>query len=206
MRAPPVPADPVPPIEAGNSRVLALDRLYAAHAEDVARWVARLYGPGPDVEDLVHDVFYQAGRRLSQFRGDSKASTWLFAIARHTVAKRRRRDRLRRLIFGQSRVPAELVHAASEHGPFEALATREIVQRLYAALDTLPEAYRTPLVLFEIEEMPAERIAELLEVTPNTIWIRLHRARQRVLAEFARAEEQSEAQRGGLGLGKGRPA
>ena len=57
-----------------------LDAIYRAHAGTVARWAAKLAGPGNDVEDLVHEVFLVARRRLPEFRGDAKVTTWLYRI------------------------------------------------------------------------------------------------------------------------------
>jgi RNA polymerase sigma factor (sigma-70 family) len=80
----------------GASAAFDLDNLYRAHAATVARWAARLVGPGADVEDIVHEIFLVAGRRLPEFRGEAKVSTWLYRITERVALGYRRRDRFRR--------------------------------------------------------------------------------------------------------------
>ncbi len=173
----PQPADP-------------LDDLYARHAADVKRWVRRLAGPSADVEDLMHDVFVVALRRRFTFRGDASIKTWLFRITHHVVRGCRRRTLIRSLLFGrhEAEVMASAVEAAA---PDEELERRERHLRLYRALDKLPDAYRTALILYEIEDLPCEEIAALTGVSLGTLWVRLHRGRTKLLACLA-AEKEAE--------------
>jgi RNA polymerase sigma-70 factor, ECF subfamily len=161
-----------------------LDRIYERHVADVDRWVRRLVGPREDVEDIVHDVFLVAVRRRGSFRGDASVKTWLFRIAHHVVRGRRRRDRVRRWLFQRH---ADGLSAASGPitTPLEEIEQREQAARLYAALDRLPDDYRTALILYEIEGLSGEEVAELLDVQLGTIWVRLHRGRARLLRELS---------------------
>src|SRR6516162_319680 len=76
--------------------------LYRAHVRQVARWAARLGGPTLEVEEVVHEVFEIAHRRLPVFRGESTAATWLFGITERVVRHRRRRARWRRWLAGSA--------------------------------------------------------------------------------------------------------
>ncbi len=165
-----------------------LAELYDAHVADVERWVLRLYGPSPDAEDLVHDVFIVAGKRIETFRGDGKLSTWLFGIVRKLVDKRRRRDRWRRFLRG---APEEFADGIPAPGPLpiDELERREDEAALYRALEGLDEAYRTPLILFELEGLPADEIGQLLGLTVGTVWVRLHRARRKLLGHLGPRRE-----------------
>src|SRR5437879_2718197 len=78
-----------------------LAALYREHAPTVARWAARLGGPWVEVEDVLQEVFVVAHRQLPSFRGDSRVSTWLFAITRNVVRQKRERERVRRVLFAQ---------------------------------------------------------------------------------------------------------
>ena len=69
---------------------LDLATLYRQHADAVAIWVRRLGGPELDIEDCVHEVFLVAQRRLGEWRGDAKVTTWLYEIAFRVVQDRRR--------------------------------------------------------------------------------------------------------------------
>src|SRR5271169_6762086 len=73
--------------------------VYAAHAQTVARWAARLGGPSADVEDVTQEVFLVVNRRLGEFRGDSALPTWLFGITAKVAANERRRRKLRQWWF-----------------------------------------------------------------------------------------------------------
>ena len=165
-----------------------LDRIYERHVADVDRWVRRLTGPCEDVEDLVHEVFLVAVRRRGSFRGDASVKTWLFRIAHNVVRGRRRRDRVRRWLFARhtDELPVESVAAVT---PLEEIERREQSARLYAALDRMADVYRTVLILYEIEGLSGEQVAELLGVPLGTIWVRLHRGRARLLCELSREEE-----------------
>ncbi|MCC7384527.1 MAG: sigma-70 family RNA polymerase sigma factor [Deltaproteobacteria bacterium] len=162
-----------------------LEALYRAHAPAVARWVARLGGPGVDLEDVVQEVFLIAGVKLSGFRGDAKVTTWLYRITSNVVRHQRRRARVRRwLSLGEV---DEGALTSSAPTPIEGLERRRAERQLYRLLDRLPEKYRTVLILHELEQLSGPEIAELTRVAPSTVWVRLHRARAR-LAELAQQE------------------
>src|SRR4051794_41831532 len=80
---------------AGSPGALTFGAVYAAHAATVARWAARLGGPSADVEDITQEVFVVVNRRLPEFRGQSRMSTWLFGITAKVAANERRRRQLR---------------------------------------------------------------------------------------------------------------
>jgi len=162
-------------------RPIDFAQLYDANVQDVARWVRRLGGPGFDFEDAVQEVFMVAFRRLSSLNPSASQRTWLFGIARNVVLHHRRsRDFQRRLSERLSRdvVPTALMH--HELGPSEILERRQREQRLYQLLSGLPDKYRVPVILFEIEELPVEEISELLSVKPATCWTLIRRGRQKL--------------------------
>src|SRR5437667_3232853 len=75
---------------------LDVGTIYRQHADDVARWARRLGGPDIDVEDVVHEVFLVVQRRVAEWRGEARITTWLYEIAFRVVRDRRRRWRWRR--------------------------------------------------------------------------------------------------------------
>jgi len=150
------------------------------------RFVGR---PGATLQPtaIVHEVFLIAMRRYGEFRGDSKVSTWLFRITARVIKSRRIRERVRRAIF--SRHVEDLVgERLAVVTPLEEVERRERTAHLYRALDRLPDRYRTPLILYEIEELPCPDVADLLGMTVGAVWVRLHRGRARLLRELAREE------------------
>jgi RNA polymerase sigma-70 factor (ECF subfamily) len=162
----------------------SFDKLYREHVEEVARWAARLGGADLDVDDVVQEVFVAVHKQLPKFRGESSVRTWLYRITANQVGERRRRERWRRFFGG---APAEeLVSPALT--PVENLERREAAARVYRALDAMNDRYRTLVILFELEKLSGQQIAELLGMSLDAVWVTLHRAR----AQFKkRLEAQS---------------
>jgi RNA polymerase sigma-70 factor (ECF subfamily) len=162
----------------------SLDQIYETYEPMVERWVRRLTGPGAEVEDLVHDVFLVALRRMHEFRGDAKISTWLFRITELIVRKRRFRKRVHGFLGLVFRDNATAL-APRSPTPLEELERRQQCALLYAALDRLPEKYRTPVIMFDIDGRSAQEVANLLGIKTNAVWVRVHRARARLLDELS---------------------
>ena len=175
-------------IESGSSApsgraVDLIDSLYGQHLAQVKRWARRLAGPSADLEDLVHDIFLVAMRRGFEDRGEATVASWLFRITQHVVRSRQRKDRLRQWLFGKNQadfVPPE------PSTPQHDMERREQNAQLYRALDRLPEAYRSALILYELEELPGEEVARLTGAPLGTVWVRLHRGRERLMKILAR--------------------
>jgi RNA polymerase sigma factor (sigma-70 family) len=169
-----------------GARALDLDEAYRLHAVTVARWVARLAGPGYDAEDIVHDVFVIAQRRWHEWRGEARISTWLYEITLRVVRDRRRaRRRWRFLPWARREAeqgwPSSLVPQMPQTTPGEAAERQADVALLYQVLDELSEVRRTALLLFEVEGLPGEEIARLTGTSVANVWARVARARAEVL-------------------------
>jgi RNA polymerase sigma-70 factor (ECF subfamily) len=165
-----------------------IEEIYDRYAPQVERWVRRLAGPWLDAEDLLHDIFLIVMRRRHEFRGEAKITTWLFRITEQVVRWRRRKDAWRRFLWGaHGQTVAQA--CAPVPTPVEEVERREAHVRLYAALDRMPERYRTALVLFALEGLSGEEIAALTGTEANTVWVRLHRARAKLAALLAAGEE-----------------
>jgi RNA polymerase sigma factor (sigma-70 family) len=178
------------PAPAGANDVPATcEQAFRDHGQDVARWARHLGGAELDVEDVVQEVFMVVNRRLSAFRPEARFSSWLFEVTRKTVANHRRRHKRR---FWQSedgldRLPAPVSDPAAE------LERRQSVARFYSALDRLPEKYRTVLVLYELEGLSAQEIAELRNLKIGTMRVHLSRARQQLVALYQRLLMREES-------------
>ncbi len=178
-------------LEASDPELL-FDHLYESYEPMVERWVRRLAGPGAEVEDLVHDVFVVALRRRGEFRGEAKVSTWLFRITELVVRKRRFRRKLRQCLDVLHR-SHELAVVQPSPTPLEVVEQRQRVQRLYAALDWLPDKYRTAVILCDIENTGAEEVGHLLGLTANAVWVRVHRGRAMLLERLTGLQGRVEA-------------
>jgi RNA polymerase sigma-70 factor (ECF subfamily) len=182
------------PEPAGAPQPLTFAAVYAAHAPTVARWAARLGGPAADVEDITQEVFLVVNRRLSEFRGDSRMSTWLFGITAKVAANERRRRKLRQWWFRLVPGAGDDAPAAGE-GALEQLEKRERRAMFHRALDRLSERHRRALVLFELEELSVDDVAAHMELRPGNVRVLLHRARAAFLESMVTCELDAEKER-----------
>lgn len=148
--------------------------LFAQHGAKVARWVARLGGPGIEVDDLVQEVFLQVHRCLPGYRGEAQVTTWLFAITHNVVRAARRRSRWRWFLPWSAACENETDFST----PLDDYERRESSERLYRSLNKVSEKLRTVFILFEIEGMSGEKIAQLTDTPLATVWVQLSRARK----------------------------
>ncbi|HEY4395567.1 MAG TPA: sigma-70 family RNA polymerase sigma factor [Polyangia bacterium] len=182
-----VSSPPSAPLPAADSAV-DTDSLYRAHASTIARWAVRLGGPGIDPNDVVQEVFLVAQRRLTLFRPEGgRITTWLFRTTEKIVQTARRKQRLRRWLARWAGPPPGLGEARPVPG--EALERRQEVASVYRVLDRMPERLRRVLVLFELEEMSTQEIAELVGARIGTVRVWLFRARARFIELHAKEEE-----------------
>ena len=166
----------------------SFEALCREHTPLIARWVERFGGPGIDADEAVQDVLMTVARRLAEFRGEAKLTTWLFRITIRVVANQRRAAKRRLLLArltpgGRDRLAQVPDDAA---GPGAALEQREAAGRFYRVLEALPERYREVLVLFEVEELSTDEIARLMDRPPATVRVWLHRGRAKFIDEWAR--------------------
>jgi RNA polymerase sigma-70 factor (ECF subfamily) len=168
----------------------SLAEVYRRHKADIGRWAARLGGPRVDVDDVVQEVFIVVNRQLPHFRGDARLTTWLFRITERIARNHRRWWGVRRIMTHLSPRQREVL-ATPGRDPAEELERREAVADAYRVIDRLPEKYRRVLILAELEEMPPEEIAVLLEARPQTVRVWLHRARRMFLDHLGDAQAQS---------------
>ena len=158
-------------------RGLTIRTIYEEHARFVWLSLQRLGVRHADLDDLAHDVFVVAHRRLDSFDGTSRMTTWLFGICMRVAANyRRRRQNSSEIPTGLSgrNKPATVVPVD------ELLVLRE--QRLLAetVLDQLVLGQRAVFVMYEIEALPCAEIADLLGLPIGTVYSRLHAARKQI--------------------------
>jgi len=169
-----------------------LASVYEAHAALVGRWAARLGGPGLDADDVVQEVFLVVQRRLPEWRGDARLTSWLYRITERVVHRQRRKQRVRRWLRGLAGdFAADL--PADRPSPVEELERKHAARTLYRAFDALERRQRAALILFEIDGLTGEQIASLTGTTVATVWVRLHRARTQLMRRLGEMRARGEA-------------
>jgi RNA polymerase sigma-70 factor (ECF subfamily) len=128
-----------------------------------------------ETEDVIQDTYVRAYRHLHQFARRARFSTWLTRIAVHeSLARLRRRagtDQLETQVEGES----AMLLKDNSSSPEENAARVEASRLLENAILNLPEAYRTVVVMRDIEEMSTAETAESLSISEENVKTRLHR-------------------------------
>ncbi len=147
-------------------------RRYNQRLYRVARAILR---DDSEAEDVMQDAYVRAYQHLSQFQGRARFSTWLTRIAIHeALARVRRRQRWPESLEPEESSMPSLSSAAPD--PEYRASSSELQQLLEAAILKLPEAYRTVLVLRDVEEMSTAETAEAMGLSEENVKVRLHRA------------------------------
>ena len=163
-----------------QSGIAEFDRIYAEHHIRILRYLTRMVGV-QDAEDLAQEVFIRAAKAYEDFRHEAKIETWLYRIATHVAVDRLRGTASRReTLLGQ-----ELDEVAADGRETVSTLEEKTLRRaanecIRNVIYGLPENYRTPLILSELEGFTNREIAEILEVSLDTVKIRLHRAKEQL--------------------------
>lgn len=137
-----------------------------------------------EAEDVVQEAYVHAYEKLATFRGDASLLTWLTRIVLNEAYGRLRQRRATvdvDQIEASQAEDSRVVSFPSKFGNEDpaAAATREQIRRmLERAIDDLPDPFRIVFVMREIEECTVEETALALELRPETVKTRLHRARR----------------------------
>ncbi len=178
---------------------VSFKEVYDAHFRFVWRSLRRLGVPESDVPDAVQDVFLVVHRRLDEFEGRSKVSTWLYGICYRVARDRRRSAHERRRVDE----PAAVDESADEHADVAAAAERrQGLALLEVILDEIPLDQRAVFTLFELESMSGEEIAEALEIPLGTVYSRLRIAREQFRKSIARREARDKFRAQSAGGGR----
>jgi len=158
--------------------------------------VYRVVNDPADAADTTQDVFLKVFRGMKHFHGESSLKTWIYRIALHEAANRRRwwfRHKAKETSIeppepeGSGTTESTMQIALTDHAdsPFDSFAHHEVKQRVEEELRKVQEPYRTTLILRDLEEMSYEEIAEVLEISLGTVKSRLTRGRDALRQRLA---------------------
>ncbi len=163
--------------------------------------VYRMVCDPADAADTTQDVFLKVFRGMKNFHGESSLKTWIYRIALHEAANRKRwwfRHKAHEASIEPvesdgwangtgSNQNTEITNALTDRSesPFDNVAHREVQRRVDAELRRMPEPYRTTLILRDLEDMSYEEIADVLQISLGTVKSRLTRGRQALKERLA---------------------
>lgn len=172
--------------DAGGSVSMTARELVELHLDSLYRYACRLTGSDVDAEDLVQETFLIASEKIDQLRDSDRAFAWLVKILRGCRSRQHRRK------LPTSAVSVEELAVTEPGRPAE---IDEIdPERVLAVLDSLPDEYREPLLLYYFEELRYRDIADVLGLPLGTVMSRLARAkaylRERLVPAGVKSDER----------------
>lgn len=157
----------------------AFASLVERYQDRVFRLLGRYCRDQVECEDLAQDVFLKVFRKLHTFQGDSQFFTWLYRIAVNAATDHLSKASSRRLRLVEDDASLDTGGDRDEQSPAAPLMTAELAAVTRSIVDSLPEKFRTILVLREFEDLSYTEIAAVLQIQLGTVESRLFRARQR---------------------------
>jgi RNA polymerase sigma-70 factor, ECF subfamily len=175
----------------------AFTPLVHKHQARVFSLVYHLVRRRDEVEDLAQEIFIKAYRAIRSYNFQSSFATWLSRIATNHCYDYLRHERASRVSFywqmGEN--SQQELEANAESQPEQVLnheeqtVLKDLVTKL---LHRAPENDRKILILKELEDYSVEEIAEVLNLKPTTVKVRLHRARKRMLEDLRQWREEGK--------------
>ncbi len=150
-----------------------------------------------EVEDLAQEIFIKAFRAIRSYNFQSSFATWLSRIATNHCYDYLRHERASRVSFywqmgenSQQELEANAESQPEQHLDHEEQTVlKDLVDKL---LHRAPENDRQILVMKELQDYSVEEIAEILNLKPTTVKVRLHRARKRMLEDLHQWREENK--------------
>lgn len=131
-----------------------------------------------DAEDVMQETLIKIFSHIDKFKGDSKFSTWVYAITVNAAKDHLRRKKGDVVCFD----PEEHQRFLEDQSPgvVDEVLADETVGEIRAAMETLKEEMKIPLVLRDVEELSYEEIAEILGLSIGTVKSRIFRGREKL--------------------------
>jgi RNA polymerase sigma-70 factor (ECF subfamily) len=156
-------------------RLQPFRELYEANVDFVWRSLARMGVRDAELEDAVQEVFLVVHRRVHDFEGRAKFTTWLFRICMGIARDRRRRAHNRHEVLVDAQ---QAEHPDPDQNAATITRRHDDLRLLERGLASMSLDKRAVFVLFELEEFTSEEIAAALELPLGTVYSRLRRARE----------------------------
>lgn len=169
----------------------AFQKIHEEFRPKIFRYLCRMVGEA-EAEDLIQEVFLKVDKALPGFRGESSVSTWVYRIATNTAhdnvrsASARHESLHTEINNTDDAVAGEVLIKQCDSAllPDTLLIRKDMNECIRGIVDSLPELYRTALVLSDIEGLTNSEIAGVIGISLDAVKIRLHRARTMLRKEM----------------------
>ncbi|HTO13679.1 MAG TPA: sigma-70 family RNA polymerase sigma factor [Candidatus Binatia bacterium] len=163
----------------------AAERLVERFGDRVYRLAMRITGSNEDAEEAAQDALWTAARKIGMFKGESAFGSWIYRITANAAYQKLRTRRQKAAEIAMDDVLPSLDDDGRHFEPMDDWVNRvderalqgELRQVLQAAIDGLPDEYRTALVMHDVEGLSNPDIAETLGISLPAVKSRVHRSR-----------------------------
>jgi RNA polymerase sigma-70 factor (ECF subfamily) len=165
----------------------AFEELLGRYEDKVYRLAFRFVRNESEAKEILQDTFLAVWRKLDTFKGDAQFSSWVYRVAANAALMRLRSHRRHPEVstedlpagFLDQNQAGQILSAGDNWArrPDEELQSEEVRRHIQAAVDALPDIYRTVFLVRDVEGLSTEETAEMLGISVPTVKTRLHRAR-----------------------------
>jgi RNA polymerase sigma-70 factor, ECF subfamily len=175
----------------------AFDRFLKLVQSTVFSFGMRVCGEVEDARDTMQDTLLKAFRSLPQTNLTDAAAlkVWLYKVAKNACLMMRRKGKFEPRVMQSLEELLPPDHAAIADWstlPVDELIKNELEHTVKTAISKLPASYRVVLILRDMEQLSTKETAEVLEISAETVKIRLHRARLFLRKELERALKRNK--------------
>ena len=193
--SPPAESDMALVERARNKDFAAFEELVSRYEDKIFRLAYRFVRNESEAKEILQDTFLSIWRKLDTFKGDAQFSSWVYRVAANAALMRLRSQRRHPEVSTED-LPAGFLDK-QQYGdilspgdnwarrPDDELQSDELRRHIQAAVDALPEIYRTVFLVRDVEGLSTEETAEMLGISVPTVKTRLHRARMALREEIA---------------------
>ncbi|HEV2062273.1 MAG TPA: sigma-70 family RNA polymerase sigma factor [Solirubrobacteraceae bacterium] len=168
--------------KAGDRR--AFEELVRHNADRLYAVVLRFSASNADAEEATQEAFVRAWRSIDRFRSDSRFFTWLYRIGVNEAKRLAERGPRAGTVVSVEERPVDDI-SDDEPGPQPRAEQSELREVLEQAVRRLPEKYRAPVVLRDVEGLSTTEAAEALGLHEAAFKSRLHRGRMALRRDVA---------------------
>lgn len=155
----------------------AFNELVLRHQEKIFNAVFRFSSNWDDACDITQRAFLNAFRKISEFKGDSAFSTWMYRIAFNQAVSYRRESGRQKAVSLYTKDDEMVREPSFQANPTERMESDDNRRKVQQALAAMGEEDRKIVILKDLQEYSYDQIAAILDIPKGTVRSRLHRAR-----------------------------